>query len=391
MQTIYLDNNATTRVDPAVFEAMAPFFTERYGNPSSAYEFGRQVAADIDRARRQTAALLGCEPDEIVFTSCGSESDNTAIRSALAAAPAKRHVIASRVEHPAVLKLCRHLAANEGYDVTLLGVDAKGRMDLEELRDALRGDTAVVSVMWANNETGNVHPIAEMAALAHERGAFFHTDAVQAVGKVPIDLSAVPVDMLALSGHKFHAPKGIGALFVRRGLPFRSLLIGGGQESGRRAGTENTAFIVGLGKACELAAAHMDEERTRVRELRDRLERGLLAAVPDTVVNGDPTSRLPGTSYLSFGSVSGGDILRELDRYGICASTGSACSAANPEPSHVLTAMDVPLRHAVGSVRFSLGRFNTAGEVDRVLAVLPGIIENLRVGHSGGIGHAINP
>ncbi|MEF2229500.1 MAG: cysteine desulfurase NifS [Pseudodesulfovibrio sp.] len=384
MQTIYLDTNATTRLDPAVFEAMIPYFTERYGNPSSSYGFGARVKADLDRARTQVATLLGCGPDEIIFTSCGSESDNAAIRAALAACPGKRHIVTTAVEHPAVLKLCTHLEAREGCPVTYLAVDRQGRLDPRALGKALRDDTAVVSVMWANNETGNVHPIAEMAATARERGVLFHTDAVQAVGKLPIDLAAAPVDMLSLSGHKLHAPKGIGALFVRRGTPFAPLIIGGGQESGRRAGTENTAAIVGLGKACELAMERMAEEGACLSQLRDRLESGLLEAVPDTIVNGDPGERLPNTTYLSFGSVSAADILRELDRHGICASSGSACCSSHAKPSHVLTAMETPLRFAHGSIRFSLGRFNGPQDVEQVLALLPGIIATLRASYSHG-------
>ena len=392
MKPIYLDTNATTRVDPAVFEAMAPYFSERYGNPSSVYDFGSDVKADIDHARSQVAALLGCAPDEIIFTSCGSESDNAAIRAALAADPAKRHIVTTAVEHPAVTRLCAHLEKNDGYEVTYLGVDRQGRLNPGNLEKALRADTAVVSIMWANNETGNVHPMTEMAALARKRGVLFHTDAVQAVGKLPVDLSRIPVDMLSISGHKLHAPKGIGVLFVRRGTPFSPLILGGGQENGRRAGTENTAAIVGLGKACELAMTLMAEEGVQLARLRDRLEDGLLEAVPDAVVNGDPSSRLPNTTYISFGGVSASDILRELNRHGICASSGSACCSSHAEPSHVLTAMDVPLRFAHGSIRFSLGRFNVPEDVDKVLAVLPGIITTLRTGYAQtGGGRAVNP
>jgi len=392
MKTIYLDTNATTRVDPAVFEAMTPFLTNRYGNPSSSYGFGSQVKAELDHARAQAAALLGCEADEIVFTSCGSESDNAAIRAALVARPGKRHIVTTAVEHPAILKLCAHLEMHEGCSVTYLAVDRQGRLDPQSLKKVLREDTAVVSIMWANNETGNIHPIEEMAEMARERDVLFHTDAVQAVGKVPVDMSRVPANMLSISGHKLHAPKGIGLLYVRRGTPFSPLIIGGGQEGGRRAGTENTAGIVGLGKACELARELMTEETQVQTKLRDRLESGLLSAVPDAIINGDPASRLPNTSYISFGSVSAADILRELDRHGICASSGSACCSSHAEPSHVLTAMDVPLRFAHGSIRFSLGRFTAPEDVDTVLALLPGIIATLRARYAQADGgRTVNP
>lgn len=378
MKTIYMDNNATTQVDPAVFDAMKPYFTELYGNPSSMHGFGGQVGVEIKHARERVAGLLGCDPSEIIFTSCGSESDNTAIRSALNAQPDKRHIITSNVEHPAILSLCKFLEKKDGYDVTYLEVDDHGRLDPESLRQAIREDTAIVSIMWANNETGNIFPIEEMAAIAKEKGVIFHTDAVQAVGKVPIDLSRIPVDMLSLSGHKLHAPKGVGALFVRKKLPFRPLLIGGHQEGSRRAGTENTTGIIALGKACEIALEHMDEEQTQVRALRDKLESGLVERVADAKVNGDPESRLPNTSNISFGYVEGEAILLMMDQVGICASSGSACTSGSLEPSHVLRAMGVPFTFAHGSIRFSLSRFNTMEEVDYVLDVLPDIIKNLR-------------
>jgi cysteine desulfurase len=378
MNTIYMDNNATTQVDPAVFEAMKPYFTELYGNPSSMHRFGGQVGVEIKHAREQVAGLLNCDPSEIIFTSCGSESDNTAIRSALKAQPDKRHIITTIVEHPAILSLCKFLEKKDGYDVTYLGVDEHGNLDPNDLREAIREDTAIVSIMWANNETGNLYPIKELAAIAKEKGVIFHTDAVQAVGKVPIDLAEIPVDMLSLSGHKLHAPKGVGALFVRKKLPFRPLLIGGHQEGSRRAGTENTTGIIALGKACELAAENMDEEDRQVRILRDKLESTLISKVPDTKVNGNPDNRLPNTSNISFGYVEGEAILLMMDQVGICASSGSACTSGSLEPSHVLRAMDVPFTFAHGSIRFSLSRFNTEQEVDYVLDVLPGIIQNLR-------------
>lgn len=377
MSEVYLDNNATTRVDPAVLEAMLPFFSERYGNPSSMHAFGGEVGRDVARAREQVAALLHCDPKEIVFTSCGSEGDNTAIHSALEAQPGKRHFITTRVEHAAVLGPAHHLAG-QGYDVTLLGVDGMGRLDLEELKSSIRKDTALVSVMYANNETGVIFPLPEIARICKERGVLLHTDAVQAAGKLPIDLQSLPVDMLTLSGHKLHGPKGVGALFVRKGTPFRPFLLGGHQERGRRAGTENTAALVGLGKASELALAHLDEEATRVAALRDRLEKGLIGAVPDSMVNGEGAPRLPNTLSIAFKYVEGEAILLLLDGFGICASSGSACTSGSLEPSHVLRAMGVPFTFAHGSVRFSLSRFTTGAEVDIVLRELPGIIARLR-------------
>ena len=377
MRTIYFDNNATTRVDPAVFEEMAPYFCDLYGNPSSMHSFGGQVGKKMVEARERVAELLGCDPLEIVFTSCGTEGDNTAIRSALEAQPDKRHIVTTKVEHPAVLNLANHLV-KKGYHVTLLGVDSQGMLDLDELRDSLRDDTAIVSIMWANNETGTLFPIEEIAEIVKSRGILFHTDAVQAVGKLPIDLGKVPVDFLVLSGHKLHAPKGVGALFVRKGTPFRPFLIGGHQEKGRRGGTENVPGIIALGKACELARVHMEEEATRVRALRDKLEQGIFSTIPDTRLNGHPTQRLPNTLSVSFKYVEGEAILLLLDQIGVCASSGSACTSGSLEPSHVLRAMGVPFTYAHGSVRFSLSRFNTEDEVDFVLRELPKIIERLR-------------
>lgn len=378
MSTTYMDNNATTQVDPAVFEAMKPYLTDLYGNPSSMHRFGGQVGVELKKARANVAALLNCEPEEIIFTSCGSESDNTAIRSALTAQPDKRHIVTTRVEHPAILSLCKYLEKKEGYDVTYLGTDEHGRLDLDEYRQALRKDTAIVSIMWANNETGNIYPIEEMARIAKDNGVIFHTDAVQAVGKIPIDLKTTPIDMLSLSGHKLHAPKGIGALYVRKRVPFRPFLIGGHQEHSRRAGTENSAGIVALGKACELALHHMEAENTVVKSLRDKLETGLLNTVNDAILNGDKNNRLPNTSNISFGYVEGEAILLMMDQLGICASSGSACTSGSLEPSHVLRAMGIPFTFAHGSIRFSLSRFNTEAEIDEVLKVMPGIIENLR-------------
>ena len=377
MKTIYLDNNATTAVAPEVLAAMLPYLGELYGNPSSMHSFGGQVGEAVDTARERIAALLGAGPDEIIFTSCGSESDNTAIWSALQTQPEKRHLITTRVEHPAVLNVVQYWE-RQGYHVTLLGVDGKGRLDLDEYAAALSDDTALVSIMFANNEVGDIYPIQAMAEMAKERGILFHTDAVQAVGKTPIDLRHLPVDMLSLSGHKIHAPKGIGVLYVRKGVRFRPFLRGGHQERGRRAGTENVPYIVGLGMAAQLSSDHMQEERVNVARLRDKLENGLLERIPDCMVNGDVENRLPNTSNIAFKNVEGEAILLTLDRLGICASSGSACTSGSLEPSHVLRAMGVPFNYAHGSVRLSLSRYTTEEDVDYVIENFPGVIETLR-------------
>lgn len=377
MRNVYLDNNATTAVAPEVLAAMLPYLGELYGNPSSMHSFGGQVAEAVETARERLAALLGAEPDEIVFTSCGSESDNAAIWSALQSQPEKRHIITTKVEHPAVLSVCRHWE-RQGYRVTLLGVDSKGRLDVDEYADALDDDTAIVSIMFANNEVGDIYPIQRLSEMARERGILFHTDAVQAVGKIPIDLHHMPVDMLSLSGHKVHAPKGIGALYVRRGVRFRPFMRGGHQERGRRAGTENVPYIVGLGVAAQLSADFMQTERVDVALLRDRLEAGLVERIPDSRVNGDPENRLPNTTNISFKNVEGEAILLMLDRLGIAASSGSACTSGSLEPSHVLRAMGVPFNYAHGSIRLSLSRYTTSDDVDYVLAEFPGVIETLR-------------
>ena len=374
---IYLDNNATTAVAPEVLAAMLPYLGELYGNPSSMHSFGGQVGEAVDTARERIAALLGAGPDEIIFTSCGSESDNTAIWSALQTQPEKRHLITTRVEHPAVLNVVQYWE-RQGYHVTLLGVDGKGRLDLDEYAAALSDDTALVSIMFANNEVGDIYPIQAMAEMAKERGILFHTDAVQAVGKTPIDLRHLPVDMLSLSGHKIHAPKGIGVLYVRKGVRFRPFLRGGHQERGRRAGTENVPYIVGLGMAAQLSSDHMQEERVNVARLRDKLENGLLERIPDCMVNGDVENRLPNTSNIAFKNVEGEAILLMLDRLGICASSGSACTSGSLEPSHVLRAMGVPFNYAHGSVRLSLSRYTTEEDVDYVIENFPGVIETLR-------------
>ena len=377
MKTIYLDNNATTAVAPEVLAAMLPYLGELYGNPSSMHSFGGQVGEAVDTARERIAALLGAGPDEIIFTSCGSESDNTAIWSALQTQPEKRHLITTRVEHPAVLNVVQYWE-RQGYHVTLLGVDGKGRLDLDEYAAALSDDTALVSIMFANNEVGDIYPIQAMAEMAKERGILFHTDAVQAVGKTPIDLRHLPVDMLSLSGHKIHAPKGIGVLYVRKGVRFRPFLRGGHQERGRRAGTENVPYIVGLGMAAQLSSAHMQEARVNEARLRDKLENGLLERIPDCMVNGDVENRLPNTSNIAFKNVEGEAILLMLDRLGICASSGSACTSGSLEPSHVLRAMGVPFNYAHGSVRLSLSRYTTEEDVDYVIENFPGVIETLR-------------
>ena len=377
MKTIYLDNNATTAVAPEVLAAMLPYLGELYGNPSSMHSFGGQVGEAVDTARERIAALLGAGPDEIIFTSCGSESDNTAIWSALQTQPEKRHLITTRVEHPAVLNVVQYWE-RQGYHVPLLGVDGKGRLDLDEYAAALSDDTALVSIMFANNEVGDIYPIQAMAEMAKERGILFHTDAVQAVGKTPIDLRHLPVDMLSLSGHKIHAPKGIGVLYVRKGVRFRPFLRGGHQERGRRAGTENVPYIVGLGMAAQLSSDHMQEERVNVARLRDKLENGLLERIPDCMVNGDVENRLPNTSNIAFKNVEGEAILLMLDRLGICASSGSACTSGSLEPSHVLRAMGVPFNYAHGSVRLSLSRYTTEEDVDYVIENFPGVIETLR-------------
>ena len=376
-EVIYLDNNATTAVAPEVLEAMEPYLTRLYGNPSSIHTFGGQVAKAVERAREQVAELIGAEPAEVIFTSCGTESDNTAIRSALAVAPDRRHVITTRVEHPAVRNVCRAAAADD-YRLTELPVDSEGTLDLAEMGDALDDDAAVVSCMWANNETGVIFPIAELGAMCRDRGVTFHTDAVQAVGKVPINLADLPVDMLGLSGHKLHAPKGIGALYVRRGTRFRPYLIGGHQERNRRGGTESVPLIVGLGAAAELARRNLDAEQTAVRALRDRLEEALLTRCLHPRLNGHPHQRLPNTTNISFEYVEGESILLMLNEHGICASSGSACTTGSLEPSHVLRAMGVPFTAAHGSVRFSLSVYNTPHEIDKVIEVMPPIIRRLR-------------
>jgi cysteine desulfurase len=380
-EVVYMDNNATTRVAPEVLEAMLPYFSDLYGNPSSMHSFGGQVGKALTEAREQIANLIEASPDEIIFTSCGTESDSTAILSALQAFPEKRHIVTTRVEHPAVKNLCENIDKLTGHKhkITQLPVDRDGILDLQRYEDSLTDDTAIVSVMWANNETGVIFPVAQMAEIAKNRGILFHTDAVQAVGKIPINVNTdTAIDFLSISGHKLHAPKGIGVVYVRRGTPFAPFLIGGHQEHGRRGGTENVASIIGLGKACEMSGLRMEEENTRVKNMRDNLEQGLLDSIPHSMLNGHKTERLPNTTSVSFEFVEGEAILLHLDRFGICASSGSACTSGSLEPSHVLRAMGVPFTAAHGSIRFSLSVYNSEDEVDFILEKMPPVIENLR-------------
>jgi cysteine desulfurase len=376
---IYLDNNATTRTDPAVVAEMLPYFSEQFGNASSAHAFGAEVGGALKLARQKLQALVGAAFDhEIVFTSGGTESDNTAILSALEADVGRDEIVTTNVEHPAILSVVEHLEKSRGVKAHLIGVDSHGRLDIEAYRQALGPRTAIASAMWANNETGTIFPVELLAKMAHAVGALFHTDAVQAVGKVPIDLKATEVDMLSLSGHKLHGPKGIGALYVRKGTKFQPLIRGGPQERRRRGGTENAPSIVGLGKAAELALANMEEERTRVRALRDRLEQGILQQIGHCVVLGDDRNRLPNTSNIAFEYLEGEAIIHHMNRLGIAASLGSACASGSTEPSHVLRAMNVPPTALRGAIRLSLSRENTDNDVDEVLKVLPEIVAKVR-------------
>jgi len=375
---IYFDNNATTRVLPEVAEAMLPFYTEQYGNPSSIHGFGSQVGRRIAEARAQVAALIGAADSvEVIFTGSGTEGDNAAVRGMLEARPDKRHIVTTQVEHSAVLGLCQHLE-KKGYRVTWLGVDESGALDLEELRAALSEDTALASIMWANNETGVIFPIEEIAAIARSKGIPLHVDAVQAAGKLPLKVNELPLDLLTISGHKFHAPKGIGALYVRRGITFPPFMIGGHQERNRRAGTENVAGIIGMGKAAEIAFDRMAEDASRIGKLRDLLETLLLESCPGSRVNGRGQNRLPNTANISFRYLEGESILVLLDQHGVCASTGSACTAGSSEPSHVLRAMKVPADWLQGAVRFSLSRFNTEEEIRYVNQLMPSVVQRLQ-------------
>jgi cysteine desulfurase len=378
MKTVYTDNNATTKVADEVIEEMLPYFGELYGNPSSMHTFGDQVGKKVVQARQRVADLINADPEEIIFTSCGTESDNSAIRAAINAFPEKKHIITSNVEHPAINNLYKYLRDKKGYEVTFVPVNKKGLIDPQAVYDAMSENTAIISLMWANNETGVLFPIEEIAKKTGEKGILLHTDAVQAAGKVPIDVKKAGVDMLSMSGHKIHAPKGIGVLYVKKGFKFSPFLIGGHQEKGRRGGTENTVSIIGLGKACQLAKENLPLINSYVRELRDYLENELLTKIPGTSVNGDIEQRLPNTLSIGFDAVEGESILLMLDREGICASSGSACTSGSLDPSHVLMAMEVPFKSAHGSIRFSLSHYNTKEEMDHIVATMIPTIETLR-------------
>jgi cysteine desulfurase len=383
-QVIYLDNNATTQLDPAVIEEMLPFLTDYYGNPSSGYTFGRQVRHAIDLARERVAALLGCEPGEIVFTSCGTESNNAAVNSALQLDPNRRHVVTTAVEHSATRRHCETVAKG-GCSVTVVGVDAEGNLDLDEFESAITPQTAIVTVMWANNETGVLFPMDKIAEITRRKRVLFHTDAIQVVGKIPVQLAGTTINSLALSAHKLHGPKGVGALYVSKKSAFKPLMIGGSQENNRRAGTENVAAIVALGKAAECAGAALAEENSRVRGMRDRFEAGILERVPNTFVNGDRAARLPNTSNLSFAGIESDAALVMFDRQQLCCSAGSACRTGSLESSHVLRAMNISAERARASMRFSFGRFNTETDVDKALEIIPAVISKLRALSSAGV------
>lgn len=374
---IYLDNNGTTAVDPAVIAEMMPYLTDFYGNPSSAYGFGSQVKEAVEIARAQVAALLGCMPGEIIFTSCGTESSNAAIQSALAIDPDRQHIVTSTVEHSAIIKHGEALA-RRGIEVTWLPVDEFGQIDLADLENAVREDTAIVSLMWANNETGVLFPIEKAAEIARAKGALFHTDAVQAVGKIPINLANSKINFLSVSGHKLHCPKGVGVLYANRKSRFNSFLMGGGQENGKRAGTENVPYIVALGKAAELAGAAMVEENVEVKALRDHFENTLLTALDGIEVNGDRENRLPNTSNVAISGIESEALLILLDQKNICCSGGSACTTGSLSPSHVLTAMGFSTERARSSIRFSFSRYNTKEEVDRALEIIIATVRKLR-------------
>ena len=378
MNVIYLDNNATTKVAPEVVKAMLPYLSDYYGNPSSMHSFGGNVAEKIKEAREKVASLIGATADEIVFTSCGTESDGTAIRAAIESYSDRKHLITSRVEHPAVKNLYETLS-KKGYRVTFVPVDSQGVLDLDYLYKNLSSDTAVVSLMWANNETGVIFPIEEISREIKDRGIVFHTDAVQAVGKLPIDINNTGVDLLAMSGHKLHGPKGIGVLYIRKGTKFSPFMIGGHQEKGRRGGTENVASIIAMGKAAELAKKHLDDDGyAKIGRLRDKLETALLNRISHSMVNGDREHRLLNTTSIAYEYVEGEAILLMMNEHGICASSGSACTSGSLEPSHVLRAMGVPFTAAHGSIRYSLSRYNTEEEIDFVIEKTPPIIERLR-------------
>lgn len=377
MKIIYTDNNATTRVVDDVVKEMLPYLGTFYGNPSSMHTFGGDVGKAIKAARERVAKLIDAKPEEIIFTSCGSESDNAAILSVLKSNPNKKHIITSTVEHPAVLNLCQHLAKS-GYRVTYVPVDKAGMLDEENLYKSLDNDTALVTLMWANNETGVLFPIERISQIVKARGILFHTDAVQAAGKVPVTVKNTGIDFLSLSGHKIHAPKGVGVLYARNGTPFHPLLIGGHQEKGRRAGTENVPSIIALGKACELAGQHLFDMNTRVRKLRDKLEEEIIKKISQCRVNGDLLNRTPNTANIGFDGVEGEAILLMMNEHGICASSGSACTSGSLEPSHVLRAMQVPAESVQGAIRFSLSVENTEDDINTIIKILPPIIAKLR-------------
>ena len=376
-ELIYLDNNATTRVDPAVVEEMLPFLTELYGNPSSGYRFGQQVGKALELARERVAALIGCEPSEILFTSCGTESTNAAINSALLMDRDRQHIVTTRVEHSATLKHCETLA-KRGHEITWLGVDERGQIDLAEMERSIRPDTALVTVMWANNETGVIFPIHEIAEIVRKKGALFHTDAVQAVGKIPLAMRDSKINFMSLSGHKLHCLKGVGVLYANRRTKFAPYLIGGGQENGKRAGTQNVSGIVALGKACEVAGQFMEHEATTVRGLRDAFENGVLTRIEGARVNGDCDHRLPNTSNVAFEGIDSEGALMLLDQHHICCSSGSACTTGAVHASHVLKAMGFSDERARASLRFSFSRFNTVAEVETALDILPKVVGKLR-------------
>ena len=377
MKLVYADNNATTRVNDEVLEEMLPYFKEFYGNPSSIHTFGRQVASKMDLARERVANILGADTSEIVFTSCGTESNNYAIHCSLEAHPEKKHVITTKVEHPAVLNVCKYFG-KQGYEVTELGVNKDGMLDLDELRDSIKDNTAIVSIMHANNETGVIFPIEEIGKIVKEKGVLFHCDAVQAIGKIPLNLKNSHIDLLSMSGHKLHAPKGVGVLFIRKGVRIDPLIIGGHQEDNRRSGTENVPYIIGLGKACELAEGFVKQEQTEVRRLRDKLEKGIKDQLTHVVISGENSERLPNTSSVSFEYVEGEATLLLLDMAGIATSSGSACTTGSAEPSHVLQAMGIPPVTSRGTIRFSLSKFNTDDDVDYILEKLVPIVKRLQ-------------
>ncbi len=377
---IYLDNNATTKVAPEVLEVMLPAFTDLYGNASSMHTFGGQMKKHIDKAREQVASFINASPEEIIFTSCGTESDNTAFHSAFITQPNKHIYVTTRVEHSAVLHAAQEIE-QKGKQVIWLNVNEDGQLDLEEFEDIIKKnaqDIALVSMMYANNETGTIFPIPKVAEILKENKVMFHVDAVQVAGKIKLDMQETQIDFLALSGHKLHAPKGVGILYVRKGIPFRPYLVGGHQEFGKRAGTENVPYIIGLGKACEMAQEALESDKGEMARLRDMLEKGLLETIPNIKINGDKNNRLPNTSNISIKNVEGEALLLMLNMHGICASSGSACTSGSLEPSHVLRAMGVPYNYAHGSLRFSFSRYSTYADVKKVLDVLPGIVQNLR-------------